>query len=428
MLDLVSHPLALACLGVFLLSYLVVLFEEKTHLKKSKPVMLGAGLIWILIAALAQGKGIDHDTVKKAIFHGLEEYAALLLFLLSAMTYIAALQNRGVFDALRGRLVSAGLNKRQLFWATGVLAFCLSPVADNLTTALVTGAIIVSVGQGDRRFISAACVNAVNAANAGGAFSPFGDITTLMVWQAGHVDFFSFFKLIGPALACFIVPAAVMSLFVPSDRPAAMADTPRLKPGAWTIVGLGIFTILLAVGGEQLLGLPPFMGMMTGMSLLMITAWWLQRRARAPQDDFDVMELIASVEWDTLLFFFGIIFGVGGLAFLGYLTVAADTMYAGWGATAANITVGLASAVFDNIPLMFAVLRMNLDMSQFQWLLITLTAGVGGSLLSVGSAAGVALMGVARGQYTFLSHLRWTPILLLGYAAAVGAHFLLNGG
>ena len=142
---------------------------------------------------------------------------------------------------------------------------------------------------------------------------------------------------------------------------------------------------------------------------------------------FDVFNPVARAEWDTLLFFYGVVLCVGGLGYVGYLSLASEVMYLQWGPTAANIGVGLISAVVDNIPVMFAVLSMNPDMDQTQWLLVTLTAGVGGSLLSIGSAAGVGLMGQARGVYTFFAHLKWTPAIALGYFASIGVHLWING-
>ena len=138
--------------------------------------------------------------------------------------------------------------------------------------------------------------------------------------------------------------------------------------------------------------------------------------------------MIAGVEWDTLLFFYGVLACVGGLATLGFMQLASTHLYGGLGYTWANVIMGLLSAVVDNIPIMYAVLQMNPAMDHGQWLLITLTAGVGGSLLSVGSAAGVALMGVSRGQYTFFGHLRWTWAIALGYAASIMAHLYVNAG
>lgn len=422
------HWAGLLCIGIFVLSYAFVLAEEYTHMAKSKPVMLGAGLIWVVIALVAPSYGVTKHELHDAIFHGLNEYASLMLFLLAAMTYISALEDRNVFAVIRTKLVLSGMNLRQLFWATGFLAFFLSPIADNLTTALVMGAVIMAVGHNNARFISLGCINIVSAANAGGAFSPFGDITTLMVWQAGKIQFFEFFNLFIPALVCFVVPALIMSFFIPKERPETVDERVEMKQGAKWIIAFGFMTIAMAVSFEQLWGLPPFVGMMTGMSVLMITAWFVRYRGKVRDHEFDIFKNIASAEWDTLLFFFGVIFSVGGLAYLGYLELLSLTFYEGWGPSVTNILLGLFSAVIDNIPVMFGVLSMDPHMDHFQWLLITLTTGVGGSVLSVGSAAGVALMGAARGYYTFMSHLKWAPVVLLGYAAAIGTHFILNGG
>jgi Na+/H+ antiporter NhaD/arsenite permease-like protein len=422
-----AHPAGIFCIAVFIISYIAVLLEERTHLRKSKPVMLGASIIWVTIGIIAPSYDVDHEMLRAAIFTGLEEYASLFLFLLAAMTYISTLQERLVFETLRSKLVLAGLNLRQLFWVTGIITFFLSPIADNLTTSLIMGAVIISVGANNPRFIAISCVNIVSAANAGGAFSPFGDITTLMVWQAGQVEFFEFFALFFPSVVCFLVPATIMSFFITNDKPWAVKEDVKMKRGAKFIIFLGFCTIGMAVGFEQTLGLPPFVGMMAGLSLLMITAWFIRKIGKKREQNFDILDQVAASEWDTLLFFFGVIFSVGGLGFIGYMTFMSDTLYGGFGPSVANISLGVISALIDNIPVMFAVLSMEPEMNHFQWLLITLTTGVGGSLLSIGSAAGVALMGVARGQYTFFSHLKWSPIILLGYIAAIAAHFLING-
>ncbi len=425
-LNLGLHWAGILCVVIFVLSYAAVLAEEYTHMRKSKPVMLGAGLIWIVVAYVAPDYGVDKEALHDAIMHGLKEYAGLMLFLLAAMTYISALENRNVFAVIRTKLVLSGMSLRQLFWATGILAFFLSPIADNLTTALVMGAVIMAVGRSNAKFITIGCINIVSAANAGGAFSPFGDITTLMVWQAGKLEFFEFFALFLPSLVCFLVPAIIMTFFIPKEQPETIDEHVELKQGAKPIIFLAFLTIGMAVGLEQTLGLPPFIGMMTGMSLLMITAWVIRQRGAIKDKDFDILENVASAEWDTLLFFFGVIFSVGGLAFLGYLELMSTTFYDGLGPSVTNIILGFFSAIVDNIPVMFAVLTMDPEMDHFQWLLITLTAGVGGSMLSIGSAAGVALMGVARGYYTFMSHLKWAPVIMLGYAASIAVHFLVN--
>ncbi len=435
-LNLTQSPVGYFALGLFVLAYALVMAEEFTHLRKSKPVMLAAGVIWALVAWAYPGD--DPHVVAQALRHNILEYAELMLFLLVAMTYINALEDRLVFESLRSWLVRKGFTYRQLFWITGILAFFISPVADNLTTALLMCAVVLAVGADNPRFVSLSCINIVVAANAGGAFSPFGDITTLMVWQRGVVEFFTFFLLFVPSVVNYVVPAGLMHFAVPRVSPAPSDQVVVMKQGAHVIMLLFFFTICTAVSFHNFLHLPPMVGMMTGLAYLQFFGYYLTKThnkqtnagtALATHRDvvpFDIFQKVARAEWDTLLFFYGVILCVGGLGFLGYLAVVAQVMYVDWGPTAANTMVGILSAIVDNIPVMFAVLTMNPDMSQGQWLLVTLTAGVGGSMLSIGSAAGVALMGQARGQYTFFSHLRWAPAIALGYAASILVHMWIN--
>ena len=274
LLRVTAHPVAWACVAIFVIAYIAVMAEEKIHLRKSKPVILAAGLIWALIAWLAQKEGVSHHDLSRAVMHDLEEYAAMFLFLLVAMTYINAMEERQVFYSLRSWLIQKGFSFKQLFWVTGVLAFFISPVADNLTTALLMGAVIMAVGQKDVRFISLAMINVVVAANAGGAFSPFGDITTLMVWQAGKVAFADFFVLFIPSVVNFLIPAMIMSAFVSNGQPLPIKDRVQVRPGGLVICGLFLLTIFIAVSFENFLGLPPFMGMMTGLALLMFYTYF----------------------------------------------------------------------------------------------------------------------------------------------------------
>ncbi|SFM14971.1 sodium:proton antiporter NhaD [Marinobacter zhejiangensis] len=442
-----SHPIGYLAIGVFVLAYIFVMLEEKLHMRKSKPVLLAAGIIWFLVAGLAAANG-DSESANEALGHNLLEYSELLLFLLVAMTYINAMEERQLFDALRAWLVSKGFSYTGLFWITGILAFFISPVADNLTTALLMCAVLLKVGENSPRFIGLGCVNIVVAANAGGAFSPFGDITTLMVWQKGVVNFSEFFVLFVPSLVNFLVPAAIMHFFIPKEPPKQAEEKVIMKRGARRTLALFLLTIATAVLGHNFLHLPAVVGMMMGLGYLQVLGYYLRlsfersvkkERAVAIRDKnerllarldnaipFDVFSPIARAEWDTLLFFYGVVLCVGGLGFLGYLSEVSTLLYTNWNQTAANVTVGLLSAVVDNIPVMFAVLSMEPDMSHGQWLLVTLTAGVGGSMLSIGSAAGVALMGQARGHYTMMTHLRWTPVILLGYGASIVTHLWLN--
>jgi len=367
------------------------------------------------------------DVAGQAVRHVLLEYGELMLFLLVAMTYVNCLEERGVFDALRSWLVRSGFSYRQLFWITGWLAFFISPIADNMTTALLMCAVVLAVGAGQPRFIAPSCVNIVVAANAGGAFSPFGDITTLMVWQKGIVPFGDFFLLFVPSVVNYLVPAAIMHFALPAGAPPPRDEVVRMKDGAKTIMALFGLTIFMAVSAHSFLHMPPVLGMMTGLGFLKVFAYVLKKRPRPHgEPPYDIFRKIARVEWDTLLFFYGVMMCVGALGVIGYLGNMSHLLYGQLGATPANIIIGLLSAILDNIPLMFAVLTMQPDMGLGQWLLITLTAGVGGSILSIGSAAGVALMGQARGIYTFSSHLKWSWAVALGYAASIIVHMVLN--
>ncbi|PKI16900.1 sodium:proton antiporter NhaD [Colwellia sp. 12G3] len=437
-IDLTNHWIGYTAIAIFVLAYTLVILEEQLHLRKSKPVLLAAGLIWILIAAYYSANGMPH-AAEVAIRHNFLEYAELFFFLLVAMTYINALLERDVFNSLRDWLVQKGFSYRALFWITGILAFFISPIADNLTTALIMCAVVLAVGKDEPKFIAMSCINIVVGANAGGAFSPFGDITTLMVWQKGMVQFSEFFHLFLPSVVNFVIPAFIMQFFLPTGKPnSTSSEITPIKKGGLTIVGLFILTIITAVCFHNFLHLPPVFGMMLGLAYLKFFGYYIRRSGQGEidhsdlptshkiEDDFDIFDKIAKAEWDTLFFFYGVILAVGGLGFLGYLGMASEFMYGELGATNANILVGLLSAIVDNIPVMFAVLTMNPEMSHTQWLLVTLTAGVGGSLLSVGSAAGVALMGQARGYYTFFSHLKWTPVIALGYAASIYVHLLIN--
>ena len=443
---------------IFIAAYALVIGEEALHLRKSKPVMVAAGVIWLFVAIAYNGVG-DHHTAEILVRHNLLEFGELFLFLLAAMTYINAMEERGVFDKLRAYLVNKGYSLKSIFWITGGMAFIISPVADNLTTALLMATVIMAVGGKYKSFVAIGCINIVIAANAGGAFSPFGDITTLMVWQKGKIPFTGFFALIIPSVINWLIPAIIMSFSIPHQKPKAMNETVELKFGAVITIILFAITIVMAVSFHNFLHLPPVVGMMTGLGFLKFFGYYLKRRdkvavgASHPIDEdladtalelevssddkegydnnqtmhYNIFKSLERAEWDTLMFFYGIILCVGGLGALGYLASISNFFYITLGPTTANILVGVVSALLDNIPVMFAVLAMDPDMTYNQWLLVTLTAGVGGSMLAIGSAAGVAVMGQARGIYTFMAHLKWSWAIALGYIASIIAHIYING-
>ncbi len=434
-LDLTEQPLGLLAVGIFVTAYAFVVLEEKLHLPKSKPVLVAAGVIWALIAwYCSQDSAISPDFAANAFRHIFLEFAELFFFLIVAMSFVAAMTERNVFEALRAELVSRNLSYRSLFWITGIVSFFMSAVLDNLTTALIMSAVILAVGAGNARFITLAFINLVVAANAGGAWCAFGDITTLMVWQAKKVEFFEFFSIFVPSLVNWLIPAICMHFALPKETPPPGKDNADVKFGGWMTCVLFAATITITVAAKQFLHMPPVYGMLFGLGLLQISGYFIRRHEirkaamnETPDNEtYNVFEIIARAEWDTLLFFYGVLLCVGGLATLGYLELVSTQTYGELGFTTANVIMGLMSAIVDNIPIMYAVLQMNPPMDHGQWLLITLTAGVGGSLLSVGSAAGVALMGVSKGKYTFLGHLKWSWAIALGYIASIYTHLWIN--
>ena len=469
---------------VFIAGYALAVMEEQIGrgFKKSIPITVSAGVIWVLVALGYRDKGHSTALVTQAARHNLTEFVEVFLFLLCAMTFINTMQQLNVFHKLRYWLVDSGFSYRSCFWITGLIAFWLSPIADNLTTAVLMGAVASSLGGNEREYVAMCCVNIVVAANAGGAFSPFGDLTTLMVWQKGKLGLDDFPKLLVPSLVNWLVPALMMNRrIVDAVPPRVDVGDVRLLPGAVEVMLLFVGTVVMTACFHSYAHLPPVLGMMTGLGLLKVFGWWKNRsnfpRASAgagamstsedahgqgrEMDDveargvgkggakggvgagaasrfpggptfssgapLDIFKRLEQTEWDTLVFFYGVIMCVGGLGVMGYLNAVSNYAYGNWGPDVANVAIGLLSSVIDNIPMMYAVLSTEPSMTKPEWLLLTLTAGVGGSVLSIGSAAGVGLMGVAPRSYTFQSHLRWAPAVVTGYFAGVLAHTLLNG-
>jgi len=446
--DFTTTWTGLLAVAIFVIAYLFVIGEEYFGLRKSMPVLVSTGAIWFLVAWTYSGHG-DIHTAEQVFRRSLEYYTELFLFLLAAMTYVNAMSERGVFAVLRHWLASRRYSLKTIYWLSGGLAFVISPFADNLTTALLISTVLVSVGGGNKGFLTLACINTVVAANAGGVFSPFGDVTTLLVWQRGVVGFEQFFSLFLPALVSWLVPAVILFLWVPRGMPDVRAAGTGIARGAWVITVLFVLTITAAVLCENTLNLPGAIGMMTGLGALKLYGYYLKRQGvheQAPEPGgseatpgqssqtgdagarYDIFRSVERAEWDTLMFLFGILMSVAGLAAMGYLVLASGFLYGELGPTSANILVGGLSAVVENVPMMFTVLTMRPEMDLNQWLLVTLATGVGGSLLSIGSAAGVAVMGQARGAYTFLSHLKWAWAIALGYAAGIWVHFAVNVG
>ncbi|HFU74215.1 MAG TPA: sodium:proton antiporter [Helicobacteraceae bacterium] len=422
-IDLAVEPFGWMLLAIFIIGYYFIAAEEKYHINKAKPALFTGTFMFMLLGGYYAAQGLNFEPFHNEIAHLILEIAEIFFFLFVAMTYIEALIERNVFDKLKDTLLKKGYGYRQLFWVTGTIAFFLSPVADNLTTALILSTVLVTIEKKNTAFLVPGAINIVVAANAGGAWSPFGDITTLMAWTAGKGVFTDFLYLFLPSVIGWAVTAAILVRFVPNGHPKQEeenSEAVEIYKGGKVIIGLGVFTIFIAVVGKQVMHLPPMWGMLFGLSLLKLYAY---RLMKTHNHDIQIFKSISKIENDTLLFFFGILAMVGALHFAGFLAHAAH-LYTMFDPTVINIGVGFLSAIVDNVPVMSAVLKSNPDLALSQWMLVTLTAGIGGSLIAFGSAAGVGVMGKLHGIYTFSSHMKYSWTILIGYAVSISVWYL----
>ena len=425
-LHLTTTWVGIASLVIFVVGYYFIATEDKYQINKAKPALLTGTSIFMLIGLYFSLNGLDGHALEKEVDNLIVEIAGIFFFLLVAMTYIEAMIDRGVFSALRYRLVSRGYSYKKLFWITGVLAFFISPVADNLTTALILSTVLLTIDKTNKNFLVPGAINIVVAANAGGAWSPFGDITTLMVWVDGKGAFSEFLYLFPASFVGWGVTAFLLSRFVPNGEPHFHADEKRVEigEGGKAIIALFALTIAMAVISHQVLHLPAMWGMMFGLALLKMYVYKINRSPSSTH--LNAFSWIDKIENDTLLFFFGILAAVGGLHFLGFLEYFTE-LYDKFGATVVNIGVGFLSAIVDNVPVMSAVLKADPNMGSdttAQWMLVTMTAGIGGSLISFGSAAGVGVMGKMHGIYTFASHMKYAWTVLIGYIVSIAIWYV----
>ena len=430
-LNLTTTWVGIACLIIFVVGYFFIATEENFHIDKAKPAIFIGTFMFLLIGFYMLANGLDVHSLQNEVNHLILEISQIVFFLMVAMTYIEALIERDVFNALKYNLVSKGYTYKKLFWLTGILAFFISPVADNLTTALILSTVLLTIDKNNVNFLVAGAINIVVAANAGGAWSPFGDITTLMAWAAGKAPFIDFFALFPASFIGWLVTAFLLARVVPEGSPhfdPATEPKVSIKKGGKVVIGLGAFTIFSAVMMHQLFHLPAMWGMMFGFSLLSLYTY-VYKKTNKNEEPMHVFHYMSKIENNTLFFFFGILAAVGALHFVGFLNYAVS-LYDKFGATAVNIGVGFLSAIVDNVPVMSAVLKANPMMGAdagenlSQWLLVTLTAGIGGSMISFGSAAGVGVMGKLKGIYTFGAHMRLAWTVVVGYVVSVAIWYV----
>lgn len=424
-IDLSTHPFGWLLLFIFIIGYYFIAMEEKYHIDKAKPALFIGTLMYIMIGGFYAFYGLNFIPFKNEITHLVFEIAQIFFFLYVAMTFVEALIERGVFNALKGKLIAKGYNYRELFWITGFLSFFLSPIADNLTTALILSTVLITIEKKNKAFLIPSAINVVVASNAGGAWSPFGDITTLMAWTAQKGEFSDFLYLFPASFLGWIVTAYLLSRYIPDSGPSnesAMKDAEKIEilKGGRVVIAIGMATIAISVIAKQVMQLPPMWGMLFGLSVLQLYMYSLKRYHK---QDVNIFKSISKIENNTLLFFFGILAAVGALYFAGFLGYVTE-LYDKVNPTYINIGVGFVSALIDNVPVMSAILKSDPAIDYSQWMLLTLTVGIGGSLISFGSAAGVGVMGRMHGIYTFVSHMKLSWTVLIGYAVSIAVWYL----
>lgn len=390
----------LLCLAV--LAFLSIALEEVIHINKAKTTLLLGTLSWILLFAFEPS-----PAVTAGFQEGLLEVAQLWLFLLAAMTFVAYLNQHGMVEGLVYRLLPKRLPERSVPFIVVLFCFVLSSFADNITATLVAVALILSLQLEQAKNIKLA-VLAVFGINSGGAALITGDVTTLMIFNAGKVGILDLMQLV-PAgliscilLACMMLPGFKGDVRVPRQR----KQTQLLDKVIGIIFLLTIFLTLIV---NSFIYIPPLLVFLFGLSLVFLLVHWV----RHDPNDIPIMDYIRKIEFDTLLFFLGVLLLVGMLKEIGTLDLITQ-LYTVLPNTMANYAIGLCSAVLDNVPLTAAVLGSELNMPLDAWLGLTYSVGVGGSMLAIGSAAGIIVMSKVQGV-TFGSYLRYFPHLLIAY-------------
>lgn len=419
---------------IFILCYILIALEEKIKIRKSTISMLFAAIMWIILAYLNKNNN-DIVIINKKLFEILYTYCELFIFLFITITYINVIKATSIINKIQKVITKDKISYKKLYWITGLLAFFISPIADNLTTVLFISSILTSIEKNDKNFLNLSSINIVIAANAGGVFSPFGDITTLMIWQNNLINSKSFLYTLIPSFVSFIVPSLIISRKIEKKIIyTKINDTSIIMPINNTYISiplLFIFTIIITTLIHLSLKISPIIGMLLGFTLLEILESLNNKRNTTK---INIKKEIKNINWDTLLFFLGIMLCIGTLSIVGILDKFSFYIYTNifknisieLNYTLANSIIGILSAIIDNIPITYALIEMNPNMPESQWLVLNLAIGTGGSILSIGSAAGVALMGVMNKKYTFISHLKWSWSIIIGYILSIIMQIIIN--
>lgn len=414
-------------IAIFIIGFTAIAFEHNLQVNKSWIALFTGSIMWIVVAI-----GEDEELLREAMLHESAEIFALIVFLMGAMTIVEMMAHFRFFTWVESKLLILKISDRQLFWLMGLTTFIASALLDNLTSTLI----MIQIGRHlyirKRNFVIYV-INIVIAANAGGAMSPVGDVTTIMLWLAGKFTAWQilFYGFIPSALA-WIVPQAMLTLKI-TNEDRKSRETSEVLPLQWSIIFIGLFTFGFAVV-VNLFHLPPFIGILLGLGACAIVIDYRLKRGTLKKRAGHIVNIIKTIDMATLNFFIGILLAVGALNYQGVLRDVALLIF-GDNPSAnplaiiiGHTSLGLLSSVVDNVPLTAAVIKMLPEGITFTyWVLLAITAGTGGSILVIGSAAGVAAMGQVK-ELTIIRYIKLGTLpAITGYIAAVLSWYLLFG-
>lgn len=394
-------------IGLAILALLGVVFEEVTHISKAKITLFTGTLSWVILYLTAMT-----DSTTELVNHHLEEniaeIASLWLFLVAAMTFVAYLNKKRMIESLINRMLPSKISERKLLFMTGLFAFFFSSLADNITATLVSVAMILPLGLPKEKVIKFA-VLAVFAVNSGGVALITGDVTTLMIFLEGKTEIQNLLWLSLPALCSVILLAAMLSFGMKGQITLSRNRIPVNRVDM-LIAAIFLTTILLTILGNIAFKIPPVLSFLCGLSVMFLVAHFL----RKDNDEDPILDYIRRIEFDTLLFFLGILLLVGMLKQIHVLDVLIK-IYDVMPLYAANYVLGVMSSFIDNVPLTAALLKADIHMDPGAWLSLTYAVGVGGSLLVIGSAAGIVAMSKVPGL-TFGRFAKFSLPLVIAYS------------
>ncbi|MCP3128003.1 sodium:proton antiporter NhaD [Shewanella sp. KJ2020] len=400
------------------LALLSIIFEEVTHLNKAKTTLFFGCISWVALF-MAAGDPAHEKIIGHQLNENLLEIATLWLFLMSTMTFVAYLNAKGMIQIMVQKLFPQKVSVRMLMIQVALFALILSAFCDNVTATLVSLGLLTTFKL-DKQMRRRMAVLIIFAVNSGGVALITGDVTTLMIFLAGHVHMSELLMLFIPSAVSVILLATLLSL-----KAEGMVSTTPIKHTYQTVdvlIALVFFcTILLTMLLNILFGIPPVLTFLTGLSIMFL----IGHTTRSDKEEIKILEYIRQVEYDTLLFFLGILLLVGMLKEIGTLDLLTEA-YAMFNPNISNFVTGMGSALIDNVPLTAALLKAEPVLTTPEWLGLTYSVGVGGSLLIIGSAAGIVAMSKVK-ELTFVSYLKYVPALFLCYSVGyVLTLFLAN--